>query len=80
MKPYTIFQTKLCRSLLFESDINQVQKPRYDNGKVFINDTHYFEEMPQRAWEFYIGGYQPAQKWLKDRKGRTLSFEDVLHY
>ncbi len=32
------------------------------------------------AWNFYIGGYQPAQKWLKDRKGMTLSFEDVKHY
>ena len=34
----------------------------------------------QVAWEFYIGGYQPAQKWLKDRKERTLEFEDILHY
>jgi hypothetical protein len=32
------------------------------------------------AWEFYIGGYQPAQKWLKDRRGRLLSFEDITHY
>jgi len=32
------------------------------------------------AWNFYIGGYQPAQKWLKDRKGRTLTFDDILHY
>jgi hypothetical protein len=32
------------------------------------------------TWEFYIGGYQPAQKWLKDRKGRTLSYEDIQHY
>ena len=35
---------------------------------------------PLIAWEFHIGGYQPAQKWLKDRKGRALSFEDVMHY
>ena len=32
------------------------------------------------AWNFYIVGYQPAQKWLKDRKGRTLAFDDILHY
>ena len=32
------------------------------------------------AWNFYIGGYQPAQKWLKDRKGRVLSWEDIAHY
>ncbi len=36
--------------------------------------------MPELAWTFHIGGYQPAQKWLKDCKGRTLSFEDVRHY
>ena len=45
-----------------------------------INETQYFDEIPLRAWEFYIGGYQPAQKWLKDRRGRTLSFDDILHY
>ena len=49
-------------------------------GSVFINDTQSFEDVPAVAWEFWIGGYQPAQKWLKDRKGRTLSFEDVRHY
>jgi len=49
-------------------------------GAVYINDTQYFADVPTSAWEFYIGGYQPAQKWLKDRKGRTLLFEDILHY
>lgn len=49
-------------------------------GNVYINDTQYFEGVPTSAWEFYIGGYQPAQKWLKDRKGRKLEFEDILHY
>ena len=49
-------------------------------GKVYINETQYFENVPEIAWNFYIGGYQPAQKWLKDRKGRTLEFEDILHY
>ena len=49
-------------------------------GKVFINDTEYFNNVPLIAWEFFIGGYQPAQKWLKDRKGRALEFEDILHY
>jgi predicted helicase len=50
------------------------------HGKVWINDKQYFENVPLLAWEFYIGGYQPAQKWLKDRKGRTLSFDDIQHY
>ena len=49
-------------------------------GKVWINDTQYFDNVPKGVWEFYIGGYQPAQKWLKDRNGRTLKFEDILHY
>ena len=34
----------------------------------------------ESAWNFYIGGYQPAQKWLKDRKGRTLANADIEHY
>lgn len=49
-------------------------------GAVYINETQYFADVPSSAWNFYIGGYQPAQKWLKDRKGRTLEFEDILHY
>lgn len=49
-------------------------------GNVYINDTQYFAGVPQVAWNFYIGGYQPAQKWLKDRKGRELSYEDIFHY
>ncbi len=54
--------------------------PVYPMGRVYINETQYFQQVPKTAWEFYIGGYQPAQKWLKDRKGRTLDFEDILHY
>lgn len=59
---------------------NVVGKPKYKDGKVYINDTQYFDNVPLIAWEFYIGGYQPAQKWLKDRQGRTLEFDDILHY
>lgn len=59
---------------------NEVEKITYQDQKVFINKTQYFESVPQIAWEFYIGGYQPAQKWLKDRKGRILNFEDIFHY
>ena len=49
-------------------------------GRVYINETQYFENVPELAWSFYIGGYQPAQKWLKDRKGRALNHEDIAHY
>lgn len=50
------------------------------HGRVWINEQQYFDKLPLAAWEFYIGGYQPAQKWLKDRRDRELSYEDILHY
>ena len=74
---------------------NEVEKPRFEPdkdenfskvsnfgkvGRVYINSEQYFDKVPELAWNFYIGGYQPAQKWLKDRKGRTLDFQDILHY
>jgi hypothetical protein len=59
---------------------NLVDKPDFRDGKVWINKTQYFDAAPATSWGFYIGGYQPAQKWLKDRKGRALSFDDVKHY
>lgn len=58
----------------------QVDCYRWEQNRVYINSTQYFEGVPESAWNFYIGGYQPAQKWLKDRKGMTLSFDDVRHY
>jgi predicted helicase len=63
-----------------EEGENIVAKPKYADNKVWINDEQYFDKVPQVAWEFYIGGYQPAQKWLKDRKGRELNYEDIQHY
>jgi len=59
---------------------NLVEKVIYQNEKVFINKNQYFGNVSELAWNFYIGGYQPAQKWLKDRKGRTLTNEDTEHY
>ncbi len=49
-------------------------------GQIWINPSQYFDNVPLIAWEFYVGGYQPVQKWLKDRQGRVLSFDDILHY
>ena len=57
----------------------EIEYPNY-LGSVYINETQYFANVPSSAWNFYIGGYQPAQKWLKDRKGRKLEVEDILHY
>jgi predicted helicase len=60
---------------------NVVGNPgRDEEGRVWINKTQHFESVPQTAWELYIGGYQPAQKWLNDRKRRALNFDDVQHY
>lgn len=57
-----------------------VDKPRLENGQVWINADQYFDGVPPTAWDFHIGGYQPAQKWLKDRKGRALTYDDIRHY
>lgn len=59
---------------------NIVDKPEYKDGKIYINPTQYFGNVSEIAWNFYIGGYQPAQKWLKDRKGKELSPDDMEHY
>jgi predicted helicase len=59
---------------------NGVEIINYKTGKVFINKTQYFENIPPEIWGYYIGGHQPAEKWLKDRRGRVLSFEDIEHY
>lgn len=57
-----------------------VGKPAFEDGKVWINDDQSFAKVPVEAWEFRVGGYQPAQKWLKDRKGLTLTWDDIRHY
>ena len=70
-----------------ETGDNTVTKPHFEItdptkrlGKVHINPTQHFTDVPEVAWNFHIGGYQPAQKWLKDRKGRTLDHEDIIYY
>ncbi len=49
-------------------------------GRIWINKEQYFEGIPNFVWHFYIGNYNPAQKWLKDRVGRKLSFDEIIHY
>lgn len=63
-----------------EAGTMQVDKLHRQDERVYINEQQYFDSVPEVAWNFFIGGYQPAQKWLKDRKGRTLDFDDVKHY
>jgi len=61
---------------------NVVEKVQYTekDNRVWINKTQYFGGVPKAVWEFHIGGYQVCHKWLKDRKGRTLAYEDTQHY
>lgn len=59
---------------------NVVDRPIYKDNQVWLNATQYFDNVPETAWTFYIGGYQPAQKWLKDRKGKQFSYDDIVHY
>ena len=51
-----------------------------EKGRVYINETQYFQDVPPEAWEFHVGGYQVGEKWLKDRKGRVLTYDDLQHY
>ena len=57
-----------------------VLKPRYEDGKVWINDTQYFTDVSEEVWEYEIGAYQVCEKWLKDRRGEVLRHEDVRRY
>ena len=59
---------------------NLVENVKYIDEKVFINATQYFGGVSDSVWMHPIGGYMPAQKWLKDRKGRTLDNDDIMHY
>jgi hypothetical protein len=61
---------------------SEVEKVSYDedNQRVRINKTQYFDGVPPQVWNFHIGGYQVCQKWLKDRKGRKLSYDELTHY
>ena len=59
---------------------DNVDKLTYKDGNVFINNDQYFGNVPESDWNFYIGGYKPAQKWLKDRKNRNLTNSDIVHY
>ncbi len=52
----------------------------YKNNRIYINKKQYFDNVPSTLWEFYIGGYQPLQKWLKDRRKTSLSHAQISHY
>jgi len=57
-----------------------VERPRFEDGRIWINRSQYFDNAPEAAWNMFIGGYQPARKWLKDRRDRNLDHADIQHY
>lgn len=59
---------------------NIVDSINFSNGRLFINKNQYFENIPENVWNFYIGGYQVLDKWLKNRKKRELSVQEILHF
>ena len=59
---------------------DKVEKLKYEKGNLFINKEQYFEGILPEVWEYRIGGYQVLDKWLKDRKDRVLSLDDIKHY
>ena len=69
-----------------ETGENRVEKgyPKYGlekgEGKVYINSKQYFIGIPETIWNLNIGGYQVLEKWLKDRRGRMLTYDDLTHY
>ena len=69
-----------CSTTFPEEGSQQIDLLKWKDNKVWINEKQYFGNVPEAVWNFFIGGYQPAQKWLKDRKGRTMSFDDIKHY
>lgn len=73
-------QSWKCDTTFPEPGSQQIDMFKWKDKQVWINKQQYFGNVPEEVWNFYIGGYQPAQKWLKDRKGRTLVFDDIKHY
>jgi hypothetical protein len=62
---------------------NVVERVQYNANEqsVYLNkERQHFTDVPTDVWRFHVGGYQVCDKWLKDRKGRTLSYDDLLHY
>jgi len=61
---------------------NEVEKTQYTDAdeRVWINSTQYFGGVPKAVWDFHVGGYQVCEKWLKDRKARKLTYDDLQHY
>lgn len=65
---------------LGKGDNKVTQRPKYEDEKVFINGSQYFNHVKEEVWSYQIGGYQVCDKWLKDRKDRELSLDEIETY
>ena len=85
-----LVELHLLKSKLLDSPVSKyegrgddrVEKREYREGSkaVFINDSQYFDKVEPEVWNYFIGGYQVLDKWLKERGGRILSLEDQSHF
>jgi len=80
-----LMESPLLNSLITKYPVagsDEVEKVNYleQDQRVYINPEQYFDGVPPEVWEFRVGGYQVCEKWLKDRRGRKLSYDDQIHY
>ena len=59
---------------------NEIGKIYHEGEKIYINETQYFEKISVEIYDYFVGGYRPAYQWLKERKGKILSYENIKHY
>lgn len=77
---FPIEGNRVVEKVEYQEPSNKNGQNEREYGRVYINKTQYFDRVPPEVWEFHVGGYQVCHKWLKDRKGRALSFDDIKHY
>ena len=76
-----LMKTKLKISTKFDvQGSNVVKSVKYKENKVYINKDQFFDGISEDVWNFYIGGYQVLNKWLKSRKNRELSSNEIEHF
>ena len=78
-KTISKFQSKETTKLKNHAS-TRTHRERLTNGKVWINKEQYFDGITEEVWQYQIGGYQVCEKWLKDRKGRTLTLDEIKTY
>ena len=79
--PFTFYNdgSKDFFELFKYEDDNILENQKFEGNKILLSGNAYISNVPEAIWNFYIGAYQPLQKWLKDRKGSSLSEKEILH-